>query len=204
MGAVGMKDFTGKVLAVGAAVLAFQLLGAAGPAGRPSDSPEHPTLDVDYAKVQVQLAEANLKSVRQMNRRLPGAVSAEVVAQYQQDVEVANACLQGIMRGNGDGQFPTWLRGAEMAVKAADDGWRKAVAANQRMPGTVEPLDIERLRLRAELARLQLEQGRALVGKSREAQLQWQVNLLHDQVRRLNEEVLRTPPSARVYPWWWY
>jgi len=59
-----------------------------------------------------------------------------------------------------------------------------------------------RFRLRFEVAKLQLERGQALVDSDREAQLQWEINLLDNQVQRLKEESRRATPSMRSYPSW--
>jgi hypothetical protein len=78
-----------------------------------------------------------------------------------------------------------------------------ASAANGSVPGTVEPLDIERYRLRAEVAKLQLERGQALVGSGREAQLQWEIDMLDNQVQRLKEESNQSTPFINFPSWRW-
>jgi hypothetical protein len=79
------------------------------------------------------------------------------------------------------------------------------VAGNRRLQGTFEELDVDRFRLRAEVARLQLERGKELAAAPRAAQLEWQVELLNNEVDRLKEEQTRVAPFVRYYPiYWWY
>ena len=160
------------------------------------------TVEVRYARAQVQLAEANLKRVEQSNKRLAGSVPNSVVADYQHDVQVAKTRLEEASAGRDGSEFQGWLKRAEVEQKAAEATWKNAKAVNDRAPGTYDPLDIERLRLRDEVAKLQLERGQKLVDAGREAQLQWEIDMLDNQVQRLKEESGRTTPTIRIYPPW--
>jgi hypothetical protein len=159
-------------------------------------------VEVRYARAQLELAEANLRRIDESNKRVARAVPASVVAEYRYDVDVAKARLEQATGGKAGNEFRVWLRRAEAERKSAETSWQSASAANQRVPGTIGALDIERLRLRAEVARLQLERGRTLVDAGREAQLAWQVDLLDNQVQRLKEEAGRATSFVGFYPVW--
>jgi len=195
-----MKNLAIQALVAVGIVLAWQLL--AGTAA-PPPAADQESLDVRYARAQLQLAETNLRKVRQMNQRTAGTVPAEVVVEFRQDVEVAQQRLQEAIRGESD-SFQAWLHRAESLARSAELQWRNALAANQRTPGTIDATDVERFRLRFEVASLEYQRGQALIGRPREVQLQWQISLLEDQLQRLNREVLRKPPATRYYPLWWY
>ena len=139
-----------------------------------------------------------------MNLSAPRTVAASVVEQYRQDVEVARFRLQTVLADSGQSPFAVWLRQAEAAAQSAESQWRRAVAANQRVSGAINDLEVERLRIRAELAQIRVEQGRAVVQKPAEQRLQWELDLLHDEVDRLNEAVLRYPNLQPAVPIWWY
>lgn len=159
--------------------------------------------DVEYAQAKLELAEANLKRAEGMNQRVSNAVSANVVSEYQHDVSVAQSRLDAAQAGKPH-EFAVWLRAAETNAEAAKTAWNSAVAANKRTPGTVEATDVERLRLRAEVLRLNFERGQSLADQSREVQLEWRVSSLGDEVERLSEVVLRAAPSRPGYPQVWY
>jgi hypothetical protein len=116
-------------------------------------------VEVRYARAQVQLAEANLQRVEQSNKRLAGSVPSSVVAEYQHDVQVAKTRLEEASAGRDGSEFQGWLKRAEVEQKATEATWKNAKAVNDRAPGTYDPLDIERFRLRADVAKLQLERG---------------------------------------------
>jgi len=179
------------------------MAAAAPPA--PEGSPARPaeSLDVQYARAQLALAEANLKRVEEINRRVARAVSDKVVDEYRGDLAVAKARLELTSRGDTD-SFQVWLRSAEANLKSAERAWQNATLANRHMPATVEPLDVERLRLRAEVCRVELEQGRALAGATRQAQLEWRVRTLTSEVDRLDEAVFRLNPPRPSYLFWRY
>ena len=158
------------------------------------------SVEVRYARAQVQLAEANLKRVEQSNKRLAGSVPSSVVAEYQHDVQVANTRLEQASTGRDGNEFQGWLKRAEVEQKVTEVTWKNAKAVNDRAAGTYDPLDIERFRLRAEVAKLQFERGQKLVDAGRETQLQWEIDMLDNQVQRLKEESSRTMPTIRIYP----
>ena len=163
-------------------------------------------LELEYARAKLQLAQTNLKRVERMNRRMARTVPANVVAEFQYAVEEANVQVrQAASAATGD-EFGVWLRRAESESQATDTRWKSAVAGNRRVQGTFDALDVERLRLGAEVARLQWERGQSLVGAPREVQLEWQVELLNNRIDRLKEEPSRISPSIRYYPiyWYWY
>jgi hypothetical protein len=160
------------------------------------------SVEIRYARAQVQLAEANLKRVEQSNKRLAGSVPSSVVAEYQHDVQVAQTRLEEASAGRDVSEFQGWLKRAEVEQKATEAAWKNAKAVNDRAPGTYDPLDIERFRLRAEVAKLQLERGQKFVDAGRETQLQWELDMLDNQVQRLKEESSRTTPTIRIYPPW--
>jgi len=160
------------------------------------------SVEVRYARAQVQLAQANLDRAEQSNKRVAGLVPGSVVAEYQHDAEVAKRRLAQAAAGGAASDFQVWLQRAEAERSAAKTTWENATAVNGRVAGTYAPLDIERLRLRAEVAKLQVERGQSLVDASRETQLQWEIDLLDNQVQRLKEESLRAAPFIDIYPYW--
>lgn len=188
------------LLVIGLAV-AF---GAEPEDGKPEDLPAPPVnLDVEYAKVKLALAQASLDRAEARNQNVANTVAPNVLAQYFRDVDVAKLALEDATRGKTD-SFDVWLGEMEAQAKSADAGWQSALAANKKMQGTVHSLDVERLRLRAELLRINLARGRALVDQPREQQLEWQLSALHEQVERLSEVVLRTSPAGGGSRSVWY
>jgi hypothetical protein len=159
-------------------------------------------LEVRYARAQVQLAETNLKRLEQSNKRMPRSVPSSVVAEYQHDLQVAKTRLQQATAGQAASDFQVWLQRADVERRAAEMTWKNATAANARAPGTFHPLDIERYRLRAEVAKLQLERGQLLVDSGQEAQLQWEIDLLDNQVQRQKDETSRATTFIGFYPLW--
>ena len=182
-------------------ITVFCWLGQLPQTSAPSDTISE-SVEVRYARAQMQLAEANLHRVEHSNKRLARSVASSVVAEYQHDVQVAKTRLEQATAGRAANEFQVWLQRAEAERRAAETTWKNATAVNGREPGTFEPLDIERFRLRAEVAKLQLERGQTLVDSGREAQLQWEIDMLDNQVQRLKEESSRTTPFIRFDPYW--
>lgn len=164
---------------------------------------DHENLELAYARAKLALAEANLKRVEARNQKVANAVSHNVVTAYRGDVDIARRALEDATQADAD-DFGVWLRRVEIQWKAAEAVWKSAVAANQRKQGTVDPLDVERLRLRAELLRINHERGQTLRDQPRETQLAWRLGSLEDEIERLNEVVFRTTPARGSSPTIWY
>jgi hypothetical protein len=194
------------VVCAGLVLLGSRLAGATQPAPPPSDGqPE--SLNVRYARTQVELVEASLKKIEATNKRVNREVSADVTYAYQQDLDVAKLQLQVALGGGPKNSFDVWLRRAENAAAYAEALWRGAAAANRRAAGAVDPLEIERLRLVFDLTRLELEQGRAVAHASTEDKLQWQLDFVNSQIERAMDEMRQStrngssvPPPVASYP----
>ena len=181
--------------------------GQAVEAAKPPQTQAAPAenLQLQYARAKLGLAQTNLRRVVQMNRRLKRSVPSSVVAEFQDDVDEANLQVEHAAAAPEGGAFDVWLRRAQSELDAATTRWKKAVAGNRRLKGMFQELDVERFRLRARVARLQWEHGKELTGAPRAAQLEWQVELLNNEVDRLKEERTRVAPFVRYYPvYWWY
>ncbi len=158
------------------------------------------SLEMRYARAQLQLAEANLRKVEKTNAKFAKTVSNAVISEYVEDLAIAKTQFDNSQRGHFD-QYPTWISAAKSNWKSAEANYRNASSANQRQFGSVDPIDLERLRLRVEITKLQYERGMALVDASSEKKMQWQIAVLNDEVSRLKVQTSRITPQTRVYPW---
>ena len=158
-------------------------------------------LEVAYAEAQFKLAELSLKKLELTNQRFPRTVSSSVIADYAEDLAIAKAQLDSARRGADADLFLGWVRRVESNMKTAEASLASARTANQRQPGTVDPLDVQRLVLRVEIAKLQLDRGKLLANAPLDQKLEWQVQVLNDEVARLKEQTSRIAPQTRVYPW---
>src|SRR4051812_21232548 len=86
--------------------------GEIAPTPAPNGSPSE-GLEVRYARAQLQLAEASLKRVQQGNKQIERSVPSSVVAEYQQDVQVAKTRLEQASAGRAAREFQVWLQRAD-------------------------------------------------------------------------------------------
>jgi hypothetical protein len=178
-----------RVLAVAGVLAACGVLiyhrGSAAPAtdGKPQGS-----LPVRYARAELRLAELTLQKAQEMNRKVPGTLIAGLMAQFAEDVEFAKLRLQNAQKTGGGDALEECLQRAELARRLAEGRLKKAVEANKRAPSVVDANELERLRLRLEIAELRLERGKSLVDATADAKLQWQLDMLNDDLARVAEQ----------------
>jgi hypothetical protein len=192
------------LLGGGLFLLGYGLAIAVPPPPAADNSKEAESLDVQFARMQLALAQASLKDVDALNSRVAKVVSADDVAAYQHDVAVARSQMKAAEDGGANAEFAVWLKRAEAAASYADALWQGAVSANQRASGTIRATEVERLRLSAELAKLEVKRGEAALNGMPQQRTAWQLSLLNDEIQRLKEDVRHTTPSGRVYPFWRY
>lgn len=166
--------------------------------GAPPEEDAAPTDEAHYAEVKLALAEANLRKVQLINERVRNAVSDYVIAEFRNEIQVAKFKLQRVRNGD-ENPFPAWLMRVKTNYETARALWQNAVAANKRVTGTIDPVDVERMRLRTELYHIHYERGQAVANSSPEAQLAWRLNVMNDEIERLKDAVFRTPVQRSSY-----
>jgi hypothetical protein len=181
---------TFRRIAVTAGVLALSVaLGyRAGIGAPPAGESKQTSTNERYAKARLREAELRLQKVQDLNRKVAGTISNALIAQFGDDVEVAKSQLRSVAEAGSSDPFKDWLTRSEVALRAAEMRLKRAMRANQISPGAVDPLDMERLRVRTEVAQLRLEQGRSLIDGSPDARLQWQLEMLNDGLAHVQEQ----------------
>jgi hypothetical protein len=199
-----------EILVSALLLVAGQAATSTAPATAPPPPKTADSLELQYARAKLQLAETNLKRVEQINRRMPRSVPSSDVDEFKNDVREAQQQVSEATAGRESGEFGVWLRRAQSDMQSATTRWKNAVAANERLRNSksakeiFDALDVERFRLRAEVTRLQWERGKTLVGAARDVQLAWQVELLNNEIDRLKEDASRVSPFIRYYPIYWF
>lgn len=157
------------------------------------------SLDIRYAQAQVALAETNLRRLQDMNAKVKNSVSGDLIVSTTQDLAIAQLDLQAARAGGGD--FNVWLERAAADWKYADALYQGAAAADKHVPGTINPIDLERRRLRAQVAQLQYERGESAKGTPALEET-WRLSLIASEIQTLKDEVRQTVPSTPIYPYW--
>ncbi len=129
-------------------LIAALLWTAQAPVPAPREAAAEESLELRYARTRLALAEANLKRIDQMNKKLDRTVPASVVAEFKNDVATAELQFRQAVGEASSDPFTVWLRRAESAFQSATTRWKNAVAANRRVKLTVPAVDVERYRLR--------------------------------------------------------
>ena len=149
------------------------------------------SIDVRLAKAKLKLAEADLRWATEWNRRLRGTIPKTTVEWLQQNVTLANEQVD-IARQDKQHWHALHIRQMEATLRTAKSQLQRAEAINRVSPHDSGELDLERIRLKVEVARLNLAKSRDPANiQSPEAHLQWQVDQLRDEVNRLKDQVQR-------------
>ncbi|HEV3137103.1 MAG TPA: hypothetical protein VGZ26_04350 [Pirellulales bacterium] len=167
----------------GAALLHF---GAAAPPSKNDKKAE--SNEVRSARAKLRLAELTLQKAQDMNRKVAGTLTPGLIAQFADDVEFAKLQLQNATRPDGRDAHQAYLLRAELVRHAAENQLKRATEANGRVPDVIPASELERLRLNVEIAKLRVERGQSLIDASPDAKLQWQIDLMSDELARVKEQ----------------
>jgi hypothetical protein len=149
---------------------------------------EKEPLNVRYARAYLDLCKIDLQQAHNVNKSVAGTLTSSYLQPLEQAVRMAEEHLSDTLAEASGKQIAINLRNEEVAAKLAEINYQKAASANARVAGTVNDLELERLRLTAEVAKLTLEKAR-IASQTELGYLQWQVDQLHDEVYRLRNIV---------------
>jgi len=144
------------------------------------------SIRVRYARAYLKLANADLGIALDMNKRIGGTYPENTAQRLRNHVEMAKKKLQYELDGGKIKAHDIHLGELEGARKLAVMNLAKAIAVNNRLAGTVSELEVQRLRLVAEVARLAIARGRDPAAVSSPfAHLQWQLDQMRSELMRL-------------------
>lgn len=152
---------------------------------------EHADLHARYAEARVRLAEADLRKARDLNERFPNAVPASELSALEDRIGLLRALATQAREkphGNGLEIQRTSARAAAARAAAAVESARRT--RREQKADAVTEIDLERLELKAEVARLRAELwDDPVLVPSLIDELQVQIEQLQEQVQELSAEL---------------
>jgi hypothetical protein len=145
-------------------------------------------LNVRYAEIYLQMAQLQLQRAIDTNKQVPGTFTNTAVEALRQSVFVAEKQLEMLKNSNGQ-PVNMFLVSAEVNARSSLAGYNRAKAVNQMSPGAIPPVEIERLRLTAELASINLEKVKSIGNESSQAFVQWQIDQLREEFFQLRNQL---------------
>jgi len=153
--------------------------------------PKKESLELRFAKARFRFAEILLKRAEQLNSKVAETVPASIVSDLRRDSDLELRRVKAIEAGNANAEHEYWLNHLQSIVRESLAQLERAQAANRVTADAVDKLDVERLRVRAEIFQLLYDQGQQVSAKSPTDRLAWQNSVLLTEVELLNSEVLR-------------
>jgi hypothetical protein len=139
---------------------------------------EGDSLSIEWAKAQLRLAEMNYARVQELNRKIPNTLIGSMVREFAEEVEQAQTELKIIQAAPGGDPFRSCIERLKIDLRSAETRAKRALETHEKAPDVVSKQDVERMRLTAIVADLQLQRGLKLVDASPHEQLQWQLEVI--------------------------
>jgi hypothetical protein len=143
-------------------------------------------LDVRYAQACLKLAQMDLASAEEENKKLPGVIPARVLQPLRQVVAIAEAQLQVAQRGGETSLREVRIHSAEASLQAAESSLQMATVHAMRAAADA---NVEHLRLAVEVARLDLARARTAKDQPTSRELEGQLYDLRKEVLKLRSKI---------------
>ena len=151
------------------------------------------SVEIRFARAHVELAKLNLRRAVEANKRTPNVFSKEFMEKLHLHIAIDEAQLAQHLKGEDADAHQVCIRGAEASVKLAEADWKRKQDSHQQAPTAAGALVVERARLVAEIAKLNLERAKELnASESLLKHLQWQIEELRHQVLELQMQLARS------------
>ena len=145
-------------------------------------------LNIRYAEVYLELAKVQLQRALDTNKQVPGTFTNVAIEALRQVVYVAEKQLDMLKHSNGR-PVNVFLLSAEANARASAATYKRAKAVNQMSPGAIPTAEIERLRLTAELAAINLDKAKSIGNEASQEYVQWQIDQLREDFFQLRNQL---------------
>jgi hypothetical protein len=145
-------------------------------------------LNIRYAEVYLELAKVQLQRALDTNKQIPGTFTNVAIEALRQVVLVAEKQLDMLKQSNGR-PVNMFLVSAEANARASASTYARAKAVNQMSPGTIPTAEIERLRLTAQLASINLEKAKSIGDEASQEYVQWQIDQLREDFFQIRNQL---------------
>ena len=145
--------------------------------------------ELRYAEATLKLAEVDLRKIEGANAKVPGTFSPAALEPLRQSVALGHKHVEQARAHGKASEYDSYVAVAEAGWKIASLEYQKASAAQARVGTSVDPNELERLRLTAQVAELRYERALGSSQVPESLRLRWQVEELRDEVLRLRARV---------------
>jgi hypothetical protein len=154
----------------------------------PSGAASSDNLDARFAQILIQLTSDRLQRAKSANTEVPGTVSADDLALIQRELDAFVQLDNDTKNGGKLNWFKMLLDMAEASRSSADSDWRRISALPETTQGFAR-LNRDMVRLRAELADVNLERGKAAASGSADEKQNWALQYVFVQMQEVRDRV---------------
>lgn len=154
-----------------------------------SDSDSLAKINAQIARAELHLAETELKVLVDANTKLANTFPRSAVMKLQQVVNAAKKRVEQADKADSHTMLASYVALTAAELNSADTNYRTALAANKQIKDAVPALELERLKITAELAKLRNDRAQQAGTASEVSLLSWQLDDLREKVRNISQQV---------------
>lgn len=142
-------------------------------------------LKIQYAKANLELAQARLALAVHQNQEVPDSVAVGTMESLQAGVQIAQGRLERLQSNQPADPYASLIIDAEARVKGAEEKFQESMRANRIQAGTIPEVLLRQERAELDVAKTRLALLKTLHEQPVDVRLQWEIRELQDEVRAL-------------------
>ena len=143
------------------------------------------SLEQQYSKANLELAEARLAMAQSQNKAVAGTVSKQTMDDLQSGVQVARDWLKQLASSQNPNKYSPQIAAIQGVFQALETNHAESLKANELQAGSVSNVDLRREKAEIAVAKARLAALQGLPYQSPEVRIQWEIRMLQDDIRAL-------------------
>lgn len=149
-----------------------------------------PSLEVRLAAAHLELAQTDLRTALELNKRFPNAIPGNAIENYRKHVLLDQEMLEQAKKGTDGHVHAIYRRAAEIARKNAEADLARKKSSYEEFPDEISSLSVSRAKAVLRVAQLNQEFTETQESSlSSLAYLQWQIEQLRNELLELRIQV---------------
>lgn len=138
-----------------------------------------------YSEANLELAKARLAMAESQNKAVAGTVSKATLDELQSGVRIAQDSLKQLLVNHKANALSPQIAAAEGALQALEANYSESIKANEQQAGAVGEVELRREQAEINVAKARIATLRALGQQPPEVRIEWQIRMIHDDIRSL-------------------
>jgi hypothetical protein len=143
------------------------------------------SLEQRYAEANLELAQSRLDMAQSQNKTVPGTVAKQTMNELHSAVQVARDWVKQLAVNQNPNRYSPQIAAMEGVIRSLEANHADSIKANQLQNGAVPAATLRNEQAEINVAKARLAALRALAQQPPDVRIEWEIRMLHDDIRAL-------------------